>query len=298
MASLLSRLVPVVLFFRGSHRQFGSAVLTRAKIERLATHPAAFAPAKRLSRLVTIVENTVEGHPVYVLSPKTGATDQRVIYFHGGSWVFEIDPVQWSFIAEVVRSTGATITVPIYPLAPRGTATATTAFLVELTAAMVSIAHVATCTILGDSAGGTLALVVAMQLRDRGITGIRSVLIAPLGDATLSAPEVAELAKIDPWLAIAGNAVALEMYRGELPLNDPIVSPLNGDFAGLGTLTIFTGTRDLLNHDAHRIADAARAAGVSVDFHEEQGMVHNYPILPMPEGVAARRVIERVIGLG
>lgn len=295
MPSLLARLAPLVIFFRGSHRMFSSAELTRARVDRLSVKPDSYEPTAALEKRVDIRHSLVDGKAVYVLSPKTASSGKEAIYFHGGSWVFEIDPVQWSFVVNLVEATGATITVPIYKLAPHETAAQTTPFLTGLAAAMVEHVGVANSTILGDSAGGTMALVTAMQLRDRGVGAIRTVLVAPLGDATFSAPEVAELAKDDPWLAVPGNALALDLYRGELPLYDPLVSPINGNFAGLGPLTIFTGTRDLLNHDAHAIADAARAAGVPVDFHEGQRMIHNYPILPMPEGVAARRVIEAVI---
>lgn len=274
---------------------FSSAERTQARVDRLSVKPVDYQPPASVLKRVDIRHVEVDGKAVYVLSPKLGGSGKEALYLHGGSWVFEIDPVQWTFAANLVEETGATITVAIYRLAPHETATQTTAFLVQLAASMVARSGAENSTVLGDSAGGTMALVTAMQLRDRGVGGIRTVLIAPLGDATFSAPEVAELAKDDPWLAVPGNALALDLYRGDLAIDDPRVSPINGDFAGLGPLTIFTGTRDLLNHDAHAIADAARAAGVPVDFHEGQRMIHNYPILPMPEGVAARAVIAAVI---
>ena len=56
-------------------------------------------------------------------------------------------------------------------------------------------------------------------------------------------------------------------------------------------LTIFTGTRDILNPDAHLLARRATSAGVDVDFIEGGGRVHVYPLLPIPDGRAARRRI-------
>ena len=69
------------------------------------------------------------------------------------------------------------------------------------------------------------------------------------------------------------------------------MSPLFGSLEGLGSVTMFSGTRDILNADAHRFLERAEAAGLSVDFHEGPGMLHVYPILPMAEGDAARELI-------
>ena len=75
---------------------------------------------------------------------------------------------------------------------------------------------------------------------------------------------------------------------GELPAEDPRVSPINGDFSGLGPITVFRGTHDILNSDAKRFVPLAREAGVSVDYHGAPGMPHEYPLFPVPEAKQAR----------
>ena len=74
-----------------------------------------------------------------------------------------------------------------------------------------------------------------------------------------------------------------------------MVSPLFGDLAGLGPLTVFSGTRDITSPDTRLLVSRARAAGVQVDHHEEPGLVHVHAILPVPEGRRARRVIADVL---
>lgn len=56
------------------------------------------------------------------------------------------------------------------------------------------------------------------------------------------------------------------------------------------------GTRDILTPDARLFTQRARAAGVDVDYVQADGMVHVYPLLPIPEGRAARRRIVDAIG--
>ena len=70
-----------------------------------------------------------------------------------------------------------------------------------------------------------------------------------------------------------------------------MVSPLGADLTGLGPLTVFSGTRDILNPDARLLAEKATAAGVEVEYHEQPGLVHVYPLTPTREGRAARDVI-------
>ena len=74
-------------------------------------------------------------------------------------------------------------------------------------------------------------------------------------------------------------------------MTDPLVSPLGADLTGLGPLTLFSGTRDILNPDARSLAEKARAAGVDIDYHEQPGLVHVYPLTPTREGRAARATI-------
>ena len=64
--------------------------------------------------------------------------------------------------------------------------------------------------------------------------------------------------------------------------------PADGDPTGLGPITLFTGTRDILNVDARRFRSLASAAGMPLDFHQEREMIHVYPLLPIPEGKKAR----------
>jgi acetyl esterase/lipase len=77
-----------------------------------------------------------------------------------------------------------------------------------------------------------------------------------------------------------------------------VVLPLRGDMRQLPPITVFTGTDDLLNPDAHRLHDACADAGVPLELVEAPRMPHVYPLLPTPEGRAARRHIVEVLRTG
>src|SRR5262249_51359390 len=86
-------------------------------------------------------------------------------------------------------------------------------------------------------------------------------------------------------------------YAGAMSTTDPRVSPLYGEIAGLPPILMFCGTHDILLTDARRLAKRAAVEGTDVEYHEEPGLMHVYPLLFFPESCKARdRIVEFVRG--
>ncbi|MBX6391584.1 MAG: alpha/beta hydrolase fold domain-containing protein, partial [Frankia sp.] len=218
-----------------------------------------------------------------------------VLYLHGGGYINEAQGWHWLRVGELVRAVPARFVVPVYPLAGRAVADDVVPVVADLLAELTAQAGGERLVLMGDSAGGGLALAAAMVARDRGQRQPgRIVLIAPWADLTVSHPDQPALDAVDRMLGIDGAREAARTYAGQRPLTDPLVSPLFGSFAGLAPLTVFCGTHDLLLPDSRRLVEAARAAGVPVDYHEAAGLPHAYPLFPVPEGRAARAMIADV----
>lgn len=290
MASLLSRLAPLVITLRGSKRQFRSVKRTLAAVERAREHPRPFEPKPHDG--VVFERGDFAGWPVFEVRPRDARLGRRAVYLHGGVYAFEIDPVHWRFLARLAVESGTTFVVPIMPLSPVGTASTVVPVVADLVESSGATA------ILGDSSGGGMALAVAMLLRDRGRPALdATVLIAPWLDISGTDPRLKQIEPSDPWLAVEGTRAAGALYRAELPVESPLVSPIHGSLEGLGPIILFSGTRDILNADAHRLVARAAESGHPLEFHEGAGMIHNYPILPMPEGEAARAIIARALAM-
>ncbi len=291
MQSLASRFMPLALTLRGSKKQFNTAEATLARVAQLRVRPRSWAPPRRLSRRVDITVRTVGGWPVYEVAPRGAPVSRRALYLHGGAYVFEIAAQHWSLIADLSISSGARFTVPIFPLAPADTAARIVPAATELAAALIDEVGAENTTLVGDSAGGGMGLAVAMRLRDENRGAPRLILISPWLDINGTDPQLAVIAPRDPWLAVPGTHAAGRLYRGELAEDDTLVSPINGSLAGLGAITLFSGTRDIVNADASRLVRLAAASGHPLDYHEAPEMLHVYPLLPIPEAREARRVI-------
>lgn len=302
MVTLPSPLVAPALRLLRANRTFVTEDGARRRVRERELRPRPYGPPSRLHPDVR-VDVAHDGWPVYTITPRIGTPTGCVVYVHGGGWVNEIAAQHWTLAAQLSAEANTTVVLPIYPLVPFGTASEATDGVVRLVRTALDAldthdAHggrVRVC-LAGDSAGGQIALSSALALRDRhGITLPRTVLISPALDLSWSNPRIPEVQPSDPWLAVPGGKVLAELWRGTADILDPVVSPLAGDLTGLGPITLHSGTRDVLNPDAHLLADKAAAAGVDLEFHEGEGQVHVYPLLPTREGRTARAEIVRSI---
>jgi len=295
-ASWQSRCVNVLLRLLPIKKQLASAAVVQEHVRRLALRPAFHAPTG-LGRGVEVTLKNVAGWPVYYTAPSDNSDAGNYLFFlHGGGFINEIVRAHWRFIGEMTRGASVRCVVPIYPLAPRGTAKDIVPATGKLLRNLLANAGPAKVTVVGNSAGAGLGLAAAQWLRDAGSRQPNGlVLISPALDASISRPEQIALAARDPMQDIPGAREAARLYAGDLDVAHPYVSPLKGDFRGLAPMLVFAGTRDLLYPDSIDLAAKSRAAGVPVELHLRGGQPHNYALLPTPEGRQARAVILRTV---
>ncbi|MRH89101.1 alpha/beta hydrolase fold domain-containing protein [Nocardia sp. SYP-A9097] len=287
---LSRRVVPAYLRIIRANQAFLTAEPARKHLRERSLRPKTYGPPRRLRSDVVVSVDHSRGWPIYTLIPRTGRPRSNVVYVHGGAWVNEIAPQHWQLAADIAGEVGTTVTVPIYPLVPFGTAEQVVHMIAKLV--LDNRSRYGEVCLAGDSAGGQIALSAAQVLRDEHELPLpRTVLISPALDLSLSNPEIDVVLPTDPWLGKEGTRVFIELWRGELPLTDPRVSPLLGDMRGLGPLTVFSGTRDIVLPDTRLLVDKARGAGVAVDYHEGAGLVHVYPLTPTREGRHGRAQI-------
>ncbi|MFJ2093364.1 alpha/beta hydrolase [Streptomyces sp. NPDC087901] len=287
-----ARAFGTILRLRGGKKVLASADHTRARVAQRALRPAPYAPPKSLERGTALTADLKGDWPLYDIGPTTEAASRRVLYLHGGCYLLEILPAHWRFVAQLARRASARVTVPIYPLAPRRHASDLVPATADLLARVIEEAGADNMILMGDSAGGGLALATAQYLRDHhGLQPARTVLISPWLDVTTNHPDQVAIEPLDPMLARPGLVEAGRLYAGGLDPADPLVSPLHGTMQGLAPLTVLCGTHDILVTDSRALTDKARAAGVPVDYHEAAAMPHVFPLMPTPEGRTARALV-------
>ena len=211
----------------------------------------------------------------------------RLLYLHGGAYVMDLQALQWRLVDGLLKRVGGEVVIPIYPLAPEhgwqdSAAAAERAYL-----ALVAAHGAANVVIVGDSAGGGLALALAQKLRDEESPAPAALLLlSPWLDVGASGADQPALEADDPVLSINVLRECGRLWAKGLPLDDPRISPLFGDQDRLPPTMVLSGTRDILDSDARRLAQANPDAIV----YHYPGMVHDWPIFPVPE---ARRALDQ-----
>jgi len=206
-------------------------------------------PPAWVTRRVTVSESVYQGTKVVTLAPKK-PTGEYVLALHGGGLVAEANIINWADYAAMARDTGATVVVPIYPLAPpKGNATVETLVppMADYLSAMVAEHGAENVALYGDSAGGTYAMLVAQELvrRCRAVSECvaeqtnpsRMVLISPVLHLTLSGPIVDDID--DPIIPARPPLTG----TGDLNPDDPHINPIMvADLTGLPPTAIYVGT--------------------------------------------------------
>ncbi|TFV65742.1 alpha/beta hydrolase, partial [Blastococcus sp. CT_GayMR20] len=185
---------------------------------------------------------------------------------------------------------GVRVEVPLYGLAPQHTYRDANPFVHEVYRQLAVEEPTQGIALVGDSAGGGLALGVAQELLGDPLLR-RLVLLSPWLDLTLSHPELDEVGRRDPWLSRPGLREAAAVWAGGDDPTAPRLSPGSGSLEGLPPTTLLVGTHELCLPDSTDFAAAARKAGVEADLTVVDGALHVYPLLPVPEGAEGTRQV-------
>ncbi|MCD7768803.1 MAG: alpha/beta hydrolase [Oscillospiraceae bacterium] len=223
---------------------------------------------------VSVVRHIYQELDYFVLNPDG---DGLLFYFAGGSYIDQPRAVHWQFLDHLAADTNMTIIVPLYPKLPdtdaAGCYETLLAFYQNYDKADDRVVF------MGDSAGGGMALSLAMQLRDAGLDGPEAlVLLCPWVDVTMSNPAIADYENGDPALDSEMLAHLGALWAGELDVTDPTVGPINGNLEELGYITLITGTNELLYPDITALDELLTDAGIAHDLIVGQGMFHVWPL--------------------
>ncbi|WP_445167394.1 alpha/beta hydrolase fold domain-containing protein [Mycolicibacterium sp. Dal123E01] len=236
-----------------------------------------------------------EGMAVWTLTPRD-PSGQYVVGIHGGSFIGQISIFHWLTYADMARNTGATVIVPLYTLAPKGTAATDIPVMADFISSQVAAYGSDNVSVVGDSAGGTIALAALQEIvRRHGAQPHRLLLLAPALDLS----DTFENPVDDPLLGNPANGHNnnLLTWAGDLDPADPIVSPIYGSLAGLPPTTVYSSSRDLLTQQTLRLRDKAIAESVDFTFVLREGQFHDWTIFALPDSYRERPGIYRSLGL-
>ncbi len=245
---------------------------------------------------VRVEQLTLGGIRAERLSPQA-KTDRVILHLHGGAYFAGSAKTHRAFGAEFAARANAMVYMLEYRLAPEHPYPAALDDGLAAYRALLAQGHEPRNIILGgDSAGCAHILSLAIALREQGLALPAAMfMISPYVDMTLSAGSVTTLKSRDPMLTAHALQRGSDGYRGSIPARDPRVSPLFADLRRLPPMLIQVGSEEILWDDALRLAEFARAAGVSVDSQVYDGMWHNFQMFN-PYLIVANKALDQIAG--
>ena len=227
----------------------------------------------------------VDGIPVEHLVPK-GNNGKVILQFHGGGFLFSyLDCYRETACVYSKVANGAQVYSVDYRVAPQYKFPCAHEDCLNVYKWLLGKGiNSQDIIIVGDSAGGNLALSVTLQIRDQSL---------PLPKAVIT---------ISPWASLKGGykartenfekdiilgkygvkfgemALDPSYYTETSNLNNPYISPVFGDYKDFPDLLVQAGSYEFLLDDAKAVVTEAKAKGVNVTFSVYEEMSHDFQL--------------------
>jgi epsilon-lactone hydrolase len=237
--------------------------------------------ASVLPRGTTVSGRSFGGVRADVVSSRARQSQCTVIHFHGGGYCVGSPRTVRSWAAHLSAQAGCAVVLPDYRLAPEHPYPAALEDARSVFRALVGEIKPGRVVLSGDSAGGGLALALAMSLRDAGEKlPAGCMLLSPWLDLSRDRRAEPDLVRRDVLLSPEWLEACARAYAETASWADPLVSPLRAAPGGLQPLLIQSAADDLLAPDAEQLAASASGAAVDVTLTRWPNMWHDFALQP------------------
>jgi monoterpene epsilon-lactone hydrolase len=239
-------------------------------------------PAGTIIEKVDVEGMNAEWVRAATVEPKSGKV---VLYFHGGGFIIGSCATYRDLAARISKSAGVPVLVIEYRLAPEhkypaanNDCIAAYRWLLKQGFKPGDIAFG------GDSAGGSLALMTLLSLRETGGPLPAAVfLLSPLTDLVhFDGESYKTRVGSDPVIGRDNMKTVMEKnlapFIGDIKTKPAILSPVRQNLAGLPPMLIQVGNDEVLLSDSTRLAERAKRAGVDVTIQVWDHMWHVFQV--------------------
>tara|TARA_Y100001938_G_scaffold117786_1_gene162603 strand:+ start:498 stop:1484 length:987 start_codon:yes stop_codon:yes gene_type:complete len=222
------------------------------------------------------------------------------LYFHGGGYSLGSPKSHYSLVSYLADITKTTVFVPDYRLGPEHKYPAQLEDGVKTFQSLIKDYGFSNdqISIGGDSAGGNLALITLLKLKEEGEEMPNSLaLLSPWADPGGSGDTYnLEMADRDILLGPMIKKVwenGDHLYDGYLNEDDavksnPLIFPIKGNYQNCPPIMIQVGTEELLLSDSRTLKEALERDNCIHEYYEWEGMYHVFHIdVTMPETISA-----------
>jgi acetyl esterase len=219
-----------------------------------------------------------------------------VVYFRGGGWVIADLDVYDGGPRGVSKMADVIVVSCDYRMAPEHRFPAAHEDAIAAWKWVIGNAHTFNgdpqkVAVMGESAGGNLALNVAIAARDEGFQEpIHQVLIYPVAGNDMHTESYVENAEAKPLNKAMMKWFVDKVFESEAQTADPRLNLVEADLGGLPGATVICAEIDPLRSEGELLAERLQEAGVDVRHKTFKGSTHEFFGMAMvvPDAAAAQ----------
>lgn len=291
----LKQMKPLMKVLKAVHDLGGEEVMTAASLKRQRhSHEV-------LGRLITPMIGMdwesfdLDGMPCAWTRPDRGH-DRRhaILYCHGGGYTCGALNYSRILSSKLSHVTGYPVMSFQYRLAPEHPYPAAMEDGIKAWNYLMHLGFGARDVVIaGDSAGGNMALCLALKLKEEGRLMPRAlILMSPWTDLAAKGKSYEVNKEADPTITMEYIKAVRKAYAGEdADFTDPHLSPLYAPLKGLPPTLIQVGDREILESDSVKLRDKLVLNGVPCRLEVWKDMFHVFQMFPIHQAAEAMDAI-------
>ena len=274
-----------------------------------------FGSISTLSKDIVVQELSPRGIPAEWVFPEFKHDKDRVVFYcHGGGYTCGSLKYARVIASKLAVHTGIPVMSFEYSLAPEHPYPAALEDALVIWNYIMQLGFGAReVIVVGDSAGGNLALELILKLKSqKRIPPKGLVLMSPWTDMTMSGETYETCKDIDPLLtkeyiqtcrySFVGlnekyneEETKIKIDEADLDYANPDFSPLFADLEGFPPTLIQVGSNEILKSDSIRLYEKLLSLGVPAVLEEYDDAWHVFQMMPLKKAVIAMDSIGRFV---
>lgn len=249
----------------------------------------------KIPQNINIEKFDIDGVKIEKITHVDADNENIIMHLHGGGYTTCSINTHRLLASAISKASKSQVVLPSYRLAPEYPFPAALDDSLKVYRGLLSQGiKPSNIIISGDSAGGGLAVATVMFLRDNGEQlPIGVICISPWVDLMCTGNSHLTNVKADPTVNIKNLKESALLYAGGEDIQNPLLSPIYGDYQSFPPMLIQVGSEEILLDDSITLAEKARTANVEVNLKVWKGMWHVWHIIGdiIPE---SRMAIEEI----
>ncbi len=245
-----------------------------------------FIERKRVRKISLIKDNISKINNIVTVTSNMDSK-KHVIYIHGGAFVLGVSRRQEKLLMKIKNKTPIYLSILDYPLAFKNNIEDSLRYLEESFYKLQRNYLNHEFIFMGDSAGGSLVLLLLDRIKNKISNKYKVILISPFLDFNLNNSDISKLQNKDPVLDVSVLKLIVSKY---IPANS-VLSPIDVDLCDVDVLLV-TGDREIFYPDCLAFYKKCLENRCNVIFYKGTKMFHDYVLLDCNQ---SRKTILKII---